>query len=39
LSDHLPLPNPSPLASVVGFLDEHELDALLDLAVARFLNP
>ena len=27
------------LQAVVGFLDDHELDALLDLAVALFLDP
>jgi hypothetical protein len=27
------------LASVVGFLDDYELDALLDVAVARFVDP
>jgi hypothetical protein len=27
------------LASVVGFLDDHELSDLLDVAVARFVSP
>jgi hypothetical protein len=27
------------LTAVVGFLDDHELDELLDLAVARVVDP